>query len=436
MYVAASRTVDNRLRWAAWHRPCILGAGSFPMSFIRIQVGCSCLTASKRPNGRPLLSHRATGGRTDTERPLLRLEISARGVIAIALLLLTLWLLLKLWDVFILVVVSLMLATALAPFVEWLMNRGLSRGRAVAIVSILLILVIAGLGFIVVPSVIEQSRSFADRFPGLRADFSAMLREREQYEFADQVDRFKFSDVVERDQVVNTSRRALGILISMLTVIVLTIYILIDARRIERFFFFSMPDSSHEHINNLLPALRTTVGGYLRGQLLTSGFITVFTFFVLFSLGVEGALGLAVLAGIVDVIPLIGAFIAVIPASLAALAVSPTAGIICLVLLMLYQQVEDRILVPRVYGSTLRLPAIAVFLAVIIGAKLMGILGVILALPAASAIRVLLMYWNGVRQGIVEPVAPDDELFAPDEVGESEITGPLDEELEAEKDRE
>jgi len=354
----------------------------------------------------------------------LRLEISTRGVIAIALVLLTLWMLLKLWDVFVLVVVSLMLATALAPFVERLIHRGMTRGRAVTVVSVVLLLVIAGLGFIVVPTLIEQGRSFAERFPDLKADFSQMLRDRDQMEFANQVDRFQFADVVQRDQVVNTSRRALGIVISMLTVLVLTIYILADSQRIERFFFFSMPDRSHEHIHNLLPALRTTVGGYLRGQLLTSGFITVFTFAVLFSLGVEDALGLAVLAGIADVIPLIGAFIAVVPATLAALAVSPTAGLICLALLLLYQQVEDRILVPRVYGSTLRLPAIAVFLAVIIGANLMGILGVILALPAASALRVLLMYWNSVRHGRIEPVAPDDELFAPDEVDDSPATAP------------
>jgi putative heme transporter len=384
------------------------------------------LTPSKRGNGRPLIPQRSTNGRTELERPLLRLEISTRGVITIALVLLTIWMLLRLWDVFILVVVSLMLATALAPFVDWLTRRGLTRGWSVGVVALLLVLVIGGLGLIVVPSVIEQGRSFADRFPELKSDFAGMLRDREQYDLANQVDRFQFADVMERDRVVNTSRRALGILISMLTVIVLTIYILADARRVERFFFFSMPDRSHEHINNLLPALRTTVGGYLRGQLLTSAIITVFTFSVLFALGIEDALGLAVLAGIADVIPLIGAFIAVVPATLAALSVSTTAGIICLILLLLYQQIEDRILVPRIYGNTLRLPAIAVFLAVIIGAKLMGILGVILALPAASAVRVLIMYWNAVRQGRIEPVAPDDELLAPDEVEASPATAPVD----------
>jgi predicted PurR-regulated permease PerM len=355
-----------------------------------------------------------------------RLEITSRGVVAVVLVLLTLWLLLQLWDVFVLLVVSLMLATAMAPFVDWLTGRGLSRGKAVATVALLLLIVLGGIGFIVVPTVIEQGRSFADRFPDIKADFAEMLRDREQYDLASQVDRFSFADVVERDQVVNTSRRALGILVSMLTVIVLTIYMLLDARRIERFFFFSTPDRYHEHVNNLLPALRTTVGGYLRGQLLTSAIITVYTFVVLFALGVEGALGLAVLAGIADVIPLIGAFIAVGPATIAALSVSTTAGIICFVLLMIYQQIEDRILVPRIYGNTLRLPAIAVFLAVIVGAKLMGILGVILALPAASAIRVLLMYWNGVRQGRVEPVAPEDELLAPDEVDPSAATAPAD----------
>jgi predicted PurR-regulated permease PerM len=183
-----------------------------------------------------------------------------------------------------------------------------------------------------------------------------------------------------------------------------------------------LPNRYHQHVVNLTPALRTTVGGYIRGQIVTSACISVFTFVVLFALGVPNALGLAVLAGVADVIPLIGAFIAIIPGVLSALNVSITAAIIVLVALLLYQQFEDRVLTPRVYGSTLRLPTIAVFLAVIIGAKLMGVVGAVLALPAAAAIRVFLMYGNSVAQGRVEPVAPEDELFAPDEADTDRAT--------------
>lgn len=354
--------------------------------------------------------------------PLLHLELSVRGVLIIFAVLALIWVLLRLWQVVILIVIGTMLAAALLPFVEWLMGRGLSRGKAVAVVALVLVTFIAGIGLLVVPAVIAEGQDIARRLPQIKADVAGQLRDRGQYQMAADVERFKFSDVVQRNDVVSYSRRVLEVLLSTLTVIVLTIYILIDAQRIERFFFFALPDQYHEHVHNLIPALRTTVGGYIRGQLLTSACITVYTFVVLLALGVPNALGLAVLAGVADIIPLIGAFIAVIPGTLSALSVSTTAGVIVLAALMLYQQFEDRVLTPRVYGSTLRLPTIAVFLAVIIGATLLGIVGAVLALPAAAALRVFIMYAHSVRQGRIEPVAPEDDLLAPDETEPSPAT--------------
>jgi predicted PurR-regulated permease PerM len=197
---------------------------------------------------------------------------------------------------------------------------------------------------------------------------------------------------------------------------VLTIYTLLDARRIERFFYFLTPDRWHEHVRNLLPALRTTVGGYIRGQALTSMAITAVTFAVLTVMGVPNALGLAVIAGIFDIVPLIGAVIAIVPSVLAALTVSTEAAMIVGVALIIYQEIENRILIPKIYGSTLRLPGVAVLVAVLVGAELAGIVGALLALPAAAAIRVFIMYYSNVREGKIEPVAPEDELLAPDEL--------------------
>ena len=356
--------------------------------------------------------------------PLLRLELSVRGVVVLFLVVATAWALIQLWSVVILVVISTMLAAALIPFVDWLIGRGLSRGKAVAIVSLLLVAFIAGILLLVVPAVVSEAQSFSNHLPQLKRDVADLLRRRGQAQMASDVERLQLSDILQRDQVVNYSRQVLGVLLSTLTVIVLTIYILIDARRIERFFFFALPDRYHEHVTNLTPALRTTVGGYIRGQLVTSACISVYTFVVLFALGVDNALGLAVLAGIADVIPLIGAFIAIIPGTLSAFNISVSTALIVFVALLLYQPFEDRVLTPRVYGSTLRLPTIAVFLAVIIGAKLMGVVGAVLALPAAAAIRVFIMYGHAVGQGRIEPVAPDDELLAPDEATPSPATGP------------
>jgi predicted PurR-regulated permease PerM len=130
-------------------------------------------------------------------------------------------------------------------------------------------------------------------------------------------------------------------------------------------------------------------------------------------------LGLAILAGIADAIPVVGAFVAIGAATIAGLSVSPIAAIIVFVLLIAYQQLEDRVVVSRVHRKTLRFPPIAVFLAVIIGARLLGIVGALLALPAASAPCVVLQYVSSVRHGRVEAVNSEADLRETTETGEA-----------------
>jgi predicted PurR-regulated permease PerM len=183
------------------------------------------------------------------------------------------------------------------------------------------------------------------------------------------------------------------------------------------FVYFSTPRSWHPHIRALLPALQRVVGGYIRGQAITSGAIFVFTFVLLTVMGVPNALALAALAAIFDLIPLVGVYLVVLVVALPALLVSVTTAVVVVGAMLLYQQFEDRVLVPRVYGAVLRLPTIAVVLAILAGAELLGIVGALLALPVAAAIRVVVEYFAEVRgesaRAAVDDVAPDDEVFAP-----------------------
>ena len=126
------------------------------------------------------------------------------------------------------------------------------------------------------------------------------------------------------------------------------------------------------------------------------------------------ALAFAVLAGFADVIPLIGALIAIVPPVAAALQESSTHALVVLVALVAYQQFEDRVLVPRVYGRTLNLPPVIVLIAVLAGAELLGITGVLLALPLTAAGRVGLDYLMQNRELLLGP-NPGEQVLAPDE---------------------
>ena len=173
-------------------------------------------------------------------------------------------------------------------------------------------------------------------------------------------------------------------------------------------------------MEQLLNSLSRVVGGYIRGQMVTSACIFVYTLVVLLIVDVPNPVAFAALAAFVDIIPLIGATIAVVFPTLSAFQESPGQAIIVLALLMLYQQFEDRILTPRVYGQTLNLPPLVVLVAVLMGGQLLGIVGALLAIPAAAVAQ------GGFRLLAGEPQRPStgatgpiDEAMAPDEEKET-----------------
>jgi predicted PurR-regulated permease PerM len=205
----------------------------------------------------------------------------------------------------------------------------------------------------------------------------------------------------------------------------MTAYLLSDTPRLGRFVGQFIPNDRKPEANEIFNRLTRVVGGYLRGQLITSVAISIFTFVLLEVIGVPNSLAFAVLAGFADVVPLVGAVIATIPPAAAALQESSTKALAVLIGMIAYQQFEDRVLIPRVYGRTLNLPAIIVLIAVLAGAELLGIIGVLLALPLTAAARVAVDYLIESRQIVLpsqpreavesaEPASSSEQPFAPD----------------------
>jgi predicted PurR-regulated permease PerM len=230
--------------------------------------------------------------------------------------------------------------------------------------------------------------------------------------------------VVSGEAAINYGQRALTVALSLITIFVLTAYLLADSPRMNRFLYQFVSPGREPEVERWLLSLRRVVGGYVRGQVITSAAITVFTFVVLTAAGVRNAIAFAVLAGFVDIIPIIGAVIAVFMPTVVALEDSVTKAAIVMGLLMAYQQFEDRLLAPRVYGQTLNLPPVIVLIAVLVGGQLWGVPGVLLALPAAAVARVALDYYLDRRSAGL-PASPTTEVAAPDSapVAEGAVNG-------------
>jgi predicted PurR-regulated permease PerM len=345
---------------------------------------------------------------------VLRLEVSYRGIIAIIAALVALWALFQLWPVIILVLVSVLLMLGLLPFVDVLVRRGI--GRAFSVILIL----VAFLGFVtlmfsvMVPALIDESTSAKENLPESAREIENLLSHLGFHVELEQKARdFDWNDLLSGSDAVNAGQQLLNATLSIITVLVMTAYLLADTPRMGRFIGQFIPDDRKDEALRLFQAMSRVVGGYLRGQLITSLSIGIFTFIMLNLLGVPNPLAFAVFAAFADVVPLVGALAATIPPTAAALQDSSTKALIVVVGMIVYQQFEDRYLVPRVYGRMLNLPPIIVLIAVLAGAELLGIIGVLLALPLTAAARVAVDFMIENRRLPIISV-DDDQRLAPD----------------------
>ncbi len=135
--------------------------------------------------------------------------------------------------------------------------------------------------------------------------------------------------------------------------------------------------------------LETIVGGYIRGQALTSLLMTAYVFILLKACGVSSALAIAVFAGVADVLPYTGAVLSVGAASLATISQGPLATGIVFSAMLAYEEFDSRVLVPRIYGRALRLPSSVIFFSLLAGGVLYGMIGALFALPAAAGLLML-----------------------------------------------
>jgi predicted PurR-regulated permease PerM len=326
-----------------------------------------------------------------------------------------LWLLYYFWEIVVVVAAGFILMAALQPYVAWLMRHGMPRVAAVLLLLLAFLLVFAGILALIVPPLIDEAQHVKDELPAYGADLDHQMdRLGIDTDFEERASEVDWDEVISGRKAIDYGQRALFILLSLMSVVVITAYLLIDAPRLASFIYQFVPPGHEPAVQRFIERLRLVVGGYIRGQIITSAAIATYTTAVMFALRLPNALAFGVLAAFADIIPLIGSTLAVAPAVLVALDESPTRAAIALVALIAYQQFEDRVLAPRIYGHTLNLPPIIVLVAVLVGGKVFGITGVLIALPAAAAGRVVLDQVLERRARVVIAEGPPGDVLAPD----------------------
>ena len=309
--------------------------------------------------------------------------------------------------------IALFLTLALNPAVDRLERRIKRRGIATGTVFSSALVAVALVGWLFIPTLVDQVNNFAHQVPNYLDDITKGRGRlgflQEKYHLVD-----KAREALDKggaSKLFGISGTALALakgvvtaVVATLTIIFMTFFMLLEGPKwVERFFSLLKP-ASRRRWQTVGHDIYRTVGGYVTGNLLISLIAGTLSAIVLVMMHVPYAIALGLIVAILDLIPLAGATIAAILVGAVAFLHSIPAGIVVVAFFIVYQQVENHVLQPIVYGRTVQLSPLVVLIAVLIGAELAGVLGALAAIPVAGAIQVIFLDWLRHRRG--EPV-PD-----------------------------
>ena len=338
-------------------------------------------------------------------------------VLGIAVLVgLALVLVLLAWHVLTWILIAALLAAALNPAVEAFERRGLRRGYAASIVFGIALLVLTGIGFLVIPPLVSQVSNFVNAVPDFIDDITAGRGPlgwlQDDYQIVDRIraaiEKRGVGGVLGLSEpVLDIVRSVVTAVVGTITVIFLTFFMLLEGPRTLKQVLGLLPETARPRYERVGLDIYRTISGYVTGNLLISLVAGVLATIVLFAVGSEFAVALGLLVAILDLIPLAGATLAAILVSTVILL--ETNWVRCVIVIaffIAYQQFENHVLQPLVYGRTVQLSPLAVLCAVLVGAQLAGILGALLAIPVAGSLLAIAREVLQYRQEIAADPEP------------------------------
>lgn len=298
------------------------------------------------------------------------------------------------------VLISLFLALALDPLVGWIERRAhIRRGPAIGVAYLLVIAIAVGVGWTFVPKLVDETNGLVQALPSYVHD---LTHGRGRLGFLER--RYHIVEKV-REQVrsggatkvlglsgaaVSVTKSVITVVAATVTIVFLTFFMLLEGRAWVERFYSLLPDDSRDRWREVGHDVYRTVGGYVTGNILISLIAGLSITVVLVATGVPYAVALGLLVAFLDLIPLAGATVAGIVVATVALLHSIPAGIIVIVFFVAYQQLENHVLQPVIYGRTVQLSPLVVLVSVLVGAEIAGILGALAAIPVAGSLQVVI----------------------------------------------
>lgn len=304
------------------------------------------------------------------------------GIIFVALA----WVLFQVKDIVVAIFISYIFMAALTPAVDFLRRRKISKTLAVVIAYFTTLVLFLLLIVPLVPFLVSQIQALFKNLPAFLEQAGTVL--------GIELNTSNIGKALSFDTVGGSAFQiaggVFGGLFSVITVFAVSFYLLLEYDKLQRHAASMFPKKYRNEVMDVFTKVNEKLGSWLRGQVVLSLFVGFVTWLALTILGIPFALPLAVLAGLLEIIPTVGPIIAAIPAVVVALTISPTMAIVVVIMYVLLQIVENNILVPRIMQRAVGLNPIVVILGIILGGKLLGIAGALISVPLISVIVVLI----------------------------------------------
>lgn len=311
-----------------------------------------------------------------------KIEISHRTIIFTVLFLLGLWGLYQIRQIILALFVSIILMSALNPAVDRLERWRVPRWLAILL---LYILIFGSLGLIiaaVIPSLVDQTAAFINRLPSYIRLFGTFGLDPNL--IATQISQLGSIPA----NILKITVTFFSNLVALFALAVITFYLLLERKNLDRYLLALFGEGGEKQAENFVNKVEKRLGGWVRGEVFLMTVIGAMTYFGLRLLGIDFALPLALLAGILEIVPNIGPVVSAIPAVLIGIGISPLTGLAVAALYFLVQQIENSIIVPKVMQKAVGLNPLVTILSLAIGFKLAGIVGAILAVPVVLVVQI------------------------------------------------
>jgi len=313
-----------------------------------------------------------------------KIEISHRTILFTVFFLLFLGFVYLVRDIILELFVALLLMTILEPLVGFLAKIKIPRAISVLITYVLVIGFLGGIIALIIPTLVDQTTSFVNALPGYISNLGITQALSSQI-----VNGFLSSAGNAPGEIFQFTFSLFNNVFAIVTVLVFAFYMLLAREKLEDQLGIFFGDEKKKELGKVIDQLEIRLGGWARGELVLMFMIGLGVYLGLRLVGIPFALPLAILSGILEIVPFLGPIISAVPGIIIGFGMSPLVGVGVTILYFLVHQLENYILVPKIMEKSVGVSPIVTLIALTVGARLAGIVGIIISVPTVIAIQVL-----------------------------------------------